>query len=604
MSDERRLGSSYVLGELLGAGASGQVWVGRDTEGQEWAFKLLRHELAADPGIVNRFVQERTVLASIRHPNVVQVHDLVVEGSTLAIVMDLVDGQDLRSLLRREGVLIPARVATFGAQVASALQAAHQAGVVHRDVKPENVLIDAATGEARLTDFGIARLIDAAQASTMPLGTPQYMAPEIADGKVPTPAVDLYSLGIMLYELSCGVPPYAGRTSTMATLRGHAYEIPGRPEGIPDRLWDIIMSLTAKEPAQRPPAEAAARELSQAASSLAGVAAAPRLAEPPPPQGSFSPTAGSAGEGAATVLGTALSGQAGSDRTLFADRNTAAAQWGYVQPGYPSPGYPSPGYPSPGYPPGYASPGYPSPGYPSPGYPSGGYPSGGAGSAGYPSGGYPGPGYPGGGYAPGGPPPPQKPNRKGSGALIGALAGILVLLAAAAAWLAVSQASREGSPADSTVTVAGDSAAGNHNDQVNPPDAAARQQAADQLVRGYLDSVNSRQLTREGMPDYFTPTVQWYRLSQRITREDLWSRLPRDPSKSRTQFASPEFHSFAPDVGYDGQPADRIEYLVGYVKYDDQGRQSEQGTVKVSYVLVGGESGTPRITQVYETPWS
>lgn len=283
MSEERQLGSTYMLEQQLGEGASGHVWSGRGRDGRRWAFKLLRRELASDSGVVNRFVQERRLLASIQHNNVVGVHDLVVEGETLAIVMDLVDGSDLRGELRARGALDPARVSEWGAQVAAALQAAHRHDVIHRDVKPENVLIDAQTGEAKLTDFGIARLVDGAQRSTMLLGTPLYMAPEIAEGRQPTPAADLYSLGVMLYEMCCGVSPFAGRGSAMATLRAHATEEPGRPGGVPDALWAVILGLLAKDPAARPArAGDVANQLAALGGELEGMPSAPILASPPP----------------------------------------------------------------------------------------------------------------------------------------------------------------------------------------------------------------------------------------------------------------------------------------------------------------------------------
>src|SRR6476661_2158257 len=226
MDARRPLGSAYLLESRLGRGASGEVWRGTDREGRVFAFKLLHTDLADDPRIVERFVQERSLLASIRHPHVVRVHDLVIEGQTLAIVMDLVEGPDLRELLRRHGTLPPQQVAQLGAELAEALHAAHTLGVIHRDVKPENVLLDTSftLAKAKLTDFGIAKLVGDSKRSTMLLGTPHYMAPEIAEGAEPTPAADLYSLGVTLYELACGITPFAGRGSAMAVLRAQATE--------------------------------------------------------------------------------------------------------------------------------------------------------------------------------------------------------------------------------------------------------------------------------------------------------------------------------------------------------------------------------------------
>ena len=289
MTTERSLGSSYILEGVIGRGAMGQVWRGRDRDGHRLAFKLLRSELTEDPKVVQRFVQERSILTSITHPNVVSMRDLVVEGDTLAIVMDLVEGGDLREMLSGPRTLPPARVAELGAGIAAGLAAVHAAGVIHRDVKPENVLVDAASspGRPRLTDFGIARYVQAEGTGgrgTMLVGTPQYIAPELIDGKEPTPATDLYALGIMLYELVCGVTPFAGG-STLTVLRNHAERLPGRPAGVPDSLWDLISWLLGKHPASRPQsASQVATLLDALVPELAGLAAAEALQEPPEPE--------------------------------------------------------------------------------------------------------------------------------------------------------------------------------------------------------------------------------------------------------------------------------------------------------------------------------
>lgn len=587
MAEEQRLGSSYVLEQWLGAGASGQVWSGRDDAGHPWAFKLLRSELANDPGIVNRFVQERRVLASIRHPNVVQVHDLVVEGSTLAIVMDLVEGHDLRATVRETGTLPPHRIATYGADIAVALHAAHQSGVIHRDVKPENVLIDETNDRARLTDIGVARLVDGSDRSTMLLGTPQYMAPEIAEGKTPTPAVDMYSLGMMLYELCCGVPPFAGRGSAMATLRVHAVDVPGRPEGVPDPLWRIIAALTAKDPAQRPAAGVAADELSGIAPALTGVAAAPRLAEPPPAQTSGRFNLGP-GADAETMLGTDVEGAPTAGETVFVDRSTPA-------------GAATTGPPGAGWHPGYGQPAS----VPSGGYPSGGYPS-----QGYPSGAYS---------------APQQPPKR-TGALLGAAVGVLLVLTVGLGWVILNGPPQLGSttsaaatvtstPTDSTststtsspglpppppvtVTVTEPTRPTSASQKVLPK--AIQQDAADRLVRGYLSEVESGLLTIDEMADYFTATVQWYRLPTRITREEIWEKVQVDPTKPRTTFGPPNFLSFTTGVSHQGRSADQIEYRVDYSRLDMQSQPTKQGNVTVCYVLVPDSAGNPRITRIFE----
>lgn len=282
---EQPLGSNYVLDAQLGSGAMGVVYSGRDQQGRRFAFKLLRPEFARNSALVQRFVQERSALTGVVHPNVVRTHDLVVEGNTLAVVMDLVEGGDLRRVLNQWGNLPPADVAYVGGQIAAGLAAVHAAGIVHRDVKPENVLLDrsAAGFVPRVTDFGIARLADATgmTQSSLMLGTPNYVAPELAEGLTPTGAVDVYSLGIMLYELAAGVTPFQGGNH-LAVIRRHAdAEVP-RPAGVPDDLWTTIQAMTSKNPAARPSAAEVAASLAALAPKLQGVPAAPRLVEPMP----------------------------------------------------------------------------------------------------------------------------------------------------------------------------------------------------------------------------------------------------------------------------------------------------------------------------------
>ena len=293
---ERPLGSRYRLGEPLGSGAMGQVFAGTDPDGQEFAFKILRSDLTGNPDVVARFLKERSILTGLRHENLVGVHDLVVEGDTVAIVMDLVRGGDLRARLA-DGPLLPAEVARIGARVASALAAVHAAGVVHRDVKPENILMDGMT--PRLTDFGISRLARDSEAgrSSLLAGTPQYVAPELADGLEATPAADLYSLGIVLYEMCCGVTPFAGG-SMLAVIRQHAEQEPGRPGGVPDQLWEVVSWLLRKSPRGRPQtAQQVATLLDALAPELMRFPVAQRLTTPPPAppgQGQFTTQPGMA----------------------------------------------------------------------------------------------------------------------------------------------------------------------------------------------------------------------------------------------------------------------------------------------------------------------
>lgn len=238
---------------------------------------MLRPELAEDPAIVARFLRERAIMLSLSHPCLVRVLDLVVEGDTLAIVMDLVDGPDLRGWLREAGTLSPFSALRLTGQVLAGLHTVHSAGILHRDLKPENVLVDTTRREpvARLTDFGIAHASDETRLTNLTdlIGTPRYLAPEtIEDGSV-TAASDLYAAGIVLYELLCGAPPFTA-PHISALLRQHLEEPPSRPDGLSDDLWAFLASLLEKDPSRRTGSAAlAARQCAALASSYRDAAA-------------------------------------------------------------------------------------------------------------------------------------------------------------------------------------------------------------------------------------------------------------------------------------------------------------------------------------------
>lgn len=285
-SGPQPLGSRYLLEAPIGSGAMGQVWRGATREGQPVAIKLLREELSSDSGVVTRFLQEAQILKSLNEPHLVQVHDLVVEGSRLGIVMDLVEGPDLRSDLVRRGTFPPIEAAEIIDGVLAGLAAVHAGGIVHRDIKPENVLLSGGVpAGTRLTDFGVARIAEESQKArrTTVIGTPEYLAPEVADGGAPTPASDLYGVGIMLYELVTGVTPFAGG-SPLAVLRRHAEQQPVRPEGMPDGIWEAVSALLVKNPAERPSDAAFVRQrLTALAPGFAQAPALRPLTEPPAP---------------------------------------------------------------------------------------------------------------------------------------------------------------------------------------------------------------------------------------------------------------------------------------------------------------------------------
>ena len=297
-----RLGSVYILEERIGAGAQGDVWKGHKEGSEEpLAFKKLRPELARERNVIDAFLKERDTLERVDSPHVVRLRDMVTEGETLGLVMDYVGGGDLADVIRKQGTLAPGLVASYGAAIAAGLSAIHAAGLVHRDVKPANILMDDASAPPapRVADFGVARICDSAVStrSTGGAGTPLYMAPEVADGLPAAPAMDVYSLGVVFYEMCCGVPPFTG--SPAALLKSHMVMNPGRPEGVPDVLWDLIGRMMSKDPAARPTADQVGRALTDAAPSLADLPAAPRLSAPPPPV--------PASAVAQTVLGTPVS---------------------------------------------------------------------------------------------------------------------------------------------------------------------------------------------------------------------------------------------------------------------------------------------------------
>ena len=320
---DQPLGSNYILHGLLGRGAMGQVFRGsvRDS-GFPVAVKILKPELVSDAEVVARFFQERSILTSISHPNVVRVLDLVVEGDTLGIVMELVAGHDLRRYLRTRRTLPPAEAVRLTGQLLNGLAAVHAAGIIHRDVKPENVLVDINGGQPslKLTDFGVARLSYGGSLTklTSLIGTPEYMAPELADHDSATPAADLYSTGIVLYEMLSGRTPFAGG-HPLAVLRRQVEQPPPPIPGVPPQLWAQVAALLAKDLRSRPgPAAETARWIAELEPSLAGLPALPPLAPAAPaiitqPPAAYRP--------AASIIPATVSPGQSQSKTVLRRRN-------------------------------------------------------------------------------------------------------------------------------------------------------------------------------------------------------------------------------------------------------------------------------------------
>jgi serine/threonine-protein kinase len=261
----RAIGSRYELDDEIGRGAFGAVWRGRvRSTGEAVAIKVLLEEFAADADVVTRFLRERTALVGLNHRSLVKLRDLVVEGDILALVMQLVEGPDLKKYLASRTRLDASEAGLLVAEVAEGLAVAHSAGIVHRDIKPANVLLEQADGGLRplLTDFGIARIADAPSVTRthQVVGTPYYLAPEVVAGKKASPAADVYAAGVMLYELITGHPVFRG-PDAVSVFRQHMNTIPERPAEIPLRLWPVVGACLVKEPDARPSALVLAAQL-------------------------------------------------------------------------------------------------------------------------------------------------------------------------------------------------------------------------------------------------------------------------------------------------------------------------------------------------------
>jgi serine/threonine-protein kinase len=260
------VGGRYRVERRLGGGGMATVFLARDDElGRPVAVKLLAENLAGDPALRERFVREARISARLAHPNVVAVYDAgEVDGGRPFIVMEYVEGETLADVLRREGRLDPGRAVDFALQACAGLEHAHGTGLVHRDVKPQNLLVRP-DGTLKIADFGIARAAETSgltQAGTV-LGTAAYLAPEQAAGEEVTAAADIYSLGAVLYELLTGRPPL--EFSSLAELAYKQSTEPIEPvrdlaPEVPPALEDAIMRALARQPEYR---QSSAAELAQ-----------------------------------------------------------------------------------------------------------------------------------------------------------------------------------------------------------------------------------------------------------------------------------------------------------------------------------------------------
>jgi serine/threonine-protein kinase len=248
-----RLGDRYLLEERIATGGMGEVWRARDELlHRDVALKLLKREYADDADFVERFRGEARHTAGLAHANIAGVFDYGEGEGTSYLVMELVPGEPLSALLAREGRLPADRTLDIVAQAARGLDAAHQGGVIHRDVKPGNILV-CPDGGVKLTDFGIARAADAVpltQTGTV-MGTAHYLSPEQGTGGAVTPASDVYSLGVVAYECLAGRRPFDGDTPVGIAM-AHLYEDPlALPDDVPVEVADLVGQALAKEPEAR-----------------------------------------------------------------------------------------------------------------------------------------------------------------------------------------------------------------------------------------------------------------------------------------------------------------------------------------------------------------
>jgi serine/threonine protein kinase len=280
----------YRVVSLVGRGAMGVVWLARDERlDRDVAIKELRPDGTDEGGgdVTERAMREGRIAARLRHPNAIAVHDVITYGGRPCLVMEYLKSASLAEVTATRGGLPPAQVAAIGAQVAAALAAAHANGVVHRDVKPDNVLLTT-DGTAKITDFGVSRAagLAAVTATGILAGTPAYLAPEIAGGAEADTRSDVYSLGATLYAAIEGTPPFGLEDNAIALLHKVARDplVPPRRAG---PLTDLLLWLLRRDPAERPTMRVAHEALAAAAQGGAVPVPPPRnptllLPSPPP----------------------------------------------------------------------------------------------------------------------------------------------------------------------------------------------------------------------------------------------------------------------------------------------------------------------------------
>jgi serine/threonine-protein kinase len=287
---ETTVDGRYQIVARIASGGMGEVFRAHDPVlDRDVALKVLHNALAQDAGFIERFRREARSAGMLSHPNIVQVHDWGETGDTYFMVMEFIKGPNLRTVLMKNGPLAPAQALEVSAQVLAALEHAHEQGIVHRDVKPENILLTR-KGVVKVADFGLARALAAARVSHAPgtvTGTVQYLSPEQIEGEAADARTDLYSVGIVLYELLVGKVPFSGETS-LAIAYKHLRERVPPPSGsnpmVPPSLDRVVLSATERDRDRRTSdARTMRAELSRAAAELPPAAPLTELVAQVPP---------------------------------------------------------------------------------------------------------------------------------------------------------------------------------------------------------------------------------------------------------------------------------------------------------------------------------
>ncbi|GAB4216718.1 MAG: Stk1 family PASTA domain-containing Ser/Thr kinase [Roseiflexaceae bacterium] len=288
---QKTLNQRYELERKIGEGGMARVYRGRDLRlNRPIAVKVLHPHYSADANFLARFHHEAQAAANLRHPNVVDVYDVGQDGDVHYIVMEFVDGQDLKALILQQGPLPIEQAVLIARAVAEGLDAAHRVGLVHRDIKPQNIIVGA-DGQVKITDFGIAKsgLSTSATETGVIFGTADYLSPEQARGQTATVLSDVYALGVTLFEMLTGRLPFSGESSIAVAMQ-HVSEDPPPPSmfnaRIPQQLEALVLRALSKDPARRP---ASAREFAQLLTRYQQAGGEATMVRPVPPRPNMPP---------------------------------------------------------------------------------------------------------------------------------------------------------------------------------------------------------------------------------------------------------------------------------------------------------------------------